>query len=371
MIYHKQKGFTLLEILLVIAAIGILAAIVLVAINPNRQLAQARDTVRQSDINTIYKALEQYLLATGSYPSSVSTTPGYICNTGSEQVGGATNCSGRVDLRELVPTYIAAIPRDTQATGTSSGYNVFINTNNRVAVSADLAERKVIAINITPIITNGLVLHLDAGNTASYPGSGNTWFDLSGGGRNYAIGSNISWNFAGYFNVTGGTFTGPASNTFSFNTANEHYIEVILQVTSATDNAFFRWDATPSIGADTRGILTHLPFSGVIYYDVGGCCTLSQRIQYAYDSDLGAGIRHVAWRTRTSQTPNRQIFKNTISQLDSGANSTGTVTWNLTAPATIGGGFQGRLYNIKVYNRALSDAEREQNFNAMRGRYGL
>ena len=61
--YKKRanKGFTLLEILLVIAAIWILASIVLVAINPNRQIAQVRDATRRSDINTIYKALEQYL----------------------------------------------------------------------------------------------------------------------------------------------------------------------------------------------------------------------------------------------------------------------------------------------------------------------
>ncbi len=73
MTINQNKGFTLLEILLVIAAIGILAAIVLVAINPNRQIAQARNTVRQADINTIQKAVEQYLIENGSYPSSITT----------------------------------------------------------------------------------------------------------------------------------------------------------------------------------------------------------------------------------------------------------------------------------------------------------
>jgi hypothetical protein len=222
------------------------------------------------------------------------------------------------------------------------------------------------------IVSDGLVLYLDAGDTASYPGTGTTWYDLSGGSRNYTFGSNIAWNASKYFSCTGGTFTGPASNTFGFTSDNEHTIEAFVTVTSATYNTFFYWQASPNTGTNTRAIMSHLYYGdGTTYYDVSGCCTATQRISYANDSDLTTGIHHVAWRTRKNTTPNRQFFKDTVSQMNSGANSTATVTWNLTGAATIAQAWSGRLYLFRVYNRALSDEELLQNFNANRRRFGI
>jgi hypothetical protein len=228
-------------------------------------------------------------------------------------------------------------------------------------------------VNYNPkIVTDGLVLALDADNPKSYPGSGSTWFDISGNGRNYSIGSGISWNSTGYFSVAGGTFTGPASNLFNFGSTNNHTIEVYARTTQTTYNDFFRWRASPSVGVDTRAIQTHLYYSnGRTYYDISGCCATNQRIDYPNDASLTTGIRHLVWRTRTNQTPNRQFFKNLVSQVDSGVNSTATVTWNRTDAATIGNGWRGNLYTFYVYNRALSDNELKQNFNALRGRYGI
>jgi type II secretion system protein G len=153
----QNKGFTLLEILLVIAAIGILAAIVLVAINPNRQLAQARNAQRRSDINTIYKALEQYLIDNGSYPNSVNSNYKDICKTGTEQVGGATDCSGKADLRVLVPTYIAAMPSDPSG----GEYRVGINGNNKVAVYTVGENNQLTDINFNDIDANNYIAAIE------------------------------------------------------------------------------------------------------------------------------------------------------------------------------------------------------------------
>jgi uncharacterized delta-60 repeat protein/prepilin-type N-terminal cleavage/methylation domain-containing protein len=137
----NKKGFTLLEILLVVAAIGILAAIVLLAINPNRQLAQFRDSVRQRDINTIQKAIDQYLIdSNGVYPSEIP-----IGNYKEICLENGENSLDCIDLVPfLVPTYIAKIPQDP----TGGKYLVAISPrNNKISVIAGNSENSQIAIN--------------------------------------------------------------------------------------------------------------------------------------------------------------------------------------------------------------------------------
>src|SRR6266542_1200854 len=106
-----QKGFTLLEVLLVVAIIAILAGIVIIAINPGKNLADTRNTQRQADVTTILNGVYQYSLDNnGVLPSSITTTPTEICNT------GAASCTALVDLSVLTAsgTYLVAIPKDPQ-----------------------------------------------------------------------------------------------------------------------------------------------------------------------------------------------------------------------------------------------------------------
>lgn len=64
----KQKGFTLVELLIVIAIIAIVAGVVYVALNPSARFKDARDSTRYSDIKSIDQAIQLYIVANGHAP---------------------------------------------------------------------------------------------------------------------------------------------------------------------------------------------------------------------------------------------------------------------------------------------------------------
>lgn len=134
---EKEKAFTLLEILLVVAAIVILAGIVIIAINPSRQLATVRNSQREMDVNTIYKAANQYIIDKGLLSASITSTPVEICRT------GASDCTGLVDLSVLSnnSTYLVSLPTDPKvASPNGTGYTICQTASGRVEIYSLLAE---------------------------------------------------------------------------------------------------------------------------------------------------------------------------------------------------------------------------------------
>jgi len=73
---NARRGFTLIELLLVVGIIAILASIVIVAINPTKQLGDTRNAQRKADVNTILSAVYQYSIDNnGNLPAGITTTP--------------------------------------------------------------------------------------------------------------------------------------------------------------------------------------------------------------------------------------------------------------------------------------------------------
>lgn len=142
----RRQGFTLLEILLVVAALAILAGIVILALNPGRQLGQTKDAQRSVDVNTILNAVYQYALDNnGNLPPTIPAAADVaeICATGG-------TCTG-VDLSVLTDngTYLTAIPKDpTGSDADTAGYRISTTTTGRVTVDAPDVEQSA-SISVT------------------------------------------------------------------------------------------------------------------------------------------------------------------------------------------------------------------------------
>ena len=114
----NNKAFTLIEVLLVIAIIAVLAAAVFVAINPAKNISDARNTQRRSDVTQILNAISQGFIdnvVLAGVPTCVAEPAGTHIGTG----------AGLVNATSLVPTYIAGIPLDPQGgTAADTGYSI-------------------------------------------------------------------------------------------------------------------------------------------------------------------------------------------------------------------------------------------------------
>ncbi len=114
----NNKAFTLIEVLLVIAIIAVLAAAVFVAINPAKNISDARNTQRRSDVTQILNAISQGFIdnvTLSGVPTCAVTPAGTHIGTG----------AGLVNATSLVPTYIAGIPMDPQGgTAADTGYSI-------------------------------------------------------------------------------------------------------------------------------------------------------------------------------------------------------------------------------------------------------
>ncbi|RME57876.1 type II secretion system protein [Candidatus Parcubacteria bacterium] len=138
---YRKEGFTLAELIIVIALLAILFGIFVAVINPAKQFARARNTRRKADINSILTAVKENM---------VNNNGTFVCSSGPLPTSTPTNIgtsTGSYDLSPcIVPDFLPHIPVDPQFgvfrsdTDYDSQYNIIQDDKGRVTVSAPHAE---------------------------------------------------------------------------------------------------------------------------------------------------------------------------------------------------------------------------------------
>ena len=219
-----------------------------------------------------------------------------------------------------------------------------------------------------PIVTDGLVLLLDAGDKTSYPGTGSTWYDLTGKSADGAI-TSATYNSNGYFDFDG---------------VNDH-IDV-ASINGGT--SIFRdgnwtlsiWgyrnggsEATNSIHGNVFNALGHSPR---MFWAQGSYGTaLAGKVSTVYQTLMGSGgtfldaWHYVQW---TSDQTNYRLYVDGSAENSANYQQTddeyaymiGASPWGTER-------FYGKIGSVEIYNKALSPSEISQNFEAKRKRFGV
>lgn len=226
------------------------------------------------------------------------------------------------------------------------------------------------------IITNGLVLHLDAAQLRSYPTTGTTWTDLSGGNNNGSL-------------VNGPTFNSANGGSIVFDGINDYV--TVNDVAGVTDFTIsqnytveFWFYMNSTQGGDERSIVEK-------WSEVAGYPYI-----FRTAGNPPTEIQTAVWNGTTQQTIYVAVNNNTwvhicvtfswstsLLTFYRNAQSAGTTPLTLTgnidntSPLNLmrrGNGLyyaNGEMGSFRIYNRALSASEVLQNYNALKSRFGL
>jgi hypothetical protein len=215
------------------------------------------------------------------------------------------------------------------------------------------------------IVTDGLVLALDAANVKSYPGSGTSWSDLSGNNNNGTL-------------TNGPTFSGENGGSIVFDGVND-FVQCTGTV-SLTAATFIVWIRRNGTQGTYDGILFSRGTSvtGINFQASNQLGYHWNEIPNTYDWASGLTLPDLAWSmcavSVTSTTATAYLYQ--ASGLTTATNTvspTSTTLDDIKIAQDDEGGrfFNGNIAQASIYNRALTANEVLQNFNATRGRFGV
>ena len=218
------------------------------------------------------------------------------------------------------------------------------------------------------IITDGLVLNLDAGDKNSYIGSGTTWSDLSGNGNNATMNAAaIGTDVPGSMDFNGSSEYLTVTNSTSLQIAANITYEWWFKTTSTSGED---WFFSNNIGS-TPLIMSSIDNSGVIQFQFTDDDGTAVSGNYTDTATL-TGWHHIALvcagTTATLYTDTVQKITDTDGSFDT---ITLTTDFEIARDTRVARYFAGFMDIFRIYNKALSTKEISQNFNAQRHRFGV
>lgn len=215
------------------------------------------------------------------------------------------------------------------------------------------------------IVRSGLVLHLDAANKKSYPGSGTAWNDLSGAGNN---GTTV--NIPVYSTTNSGIFSFNGTDEYAFGSlptfavGSSATIEAFVKLNNVTtlSNIFTHGRSGNSFSMGMVILNSNLRFrNSVSDHALSTPTTLSTGQWYHLALSITASQTTGYCNSLSQGTSSQVITTNAITDFHISRRSSNSNTEFVN----------GDIAAIRVYNRALTAAEIRQNFEATRGRYGI
>lgn len=140
---YIKKGFTLVELLVVVSIIAILVVVVFESLDPLKQFANARNARRWSQVNTVSTAIYRYIIEKGTIPEGIDEHKRQFgtASSGCDQncVGAQSSC---LDIHSKISDYLPIIPIELNGgSAAKTGYTISKNTtNNVITVSSCGAE---------------------------------------------------------------------------------------------------------------------------------------------------------------------------------------------------------------------------------------
>ena len=230
------------------------------------------------------------------------------------------------------------------------------------------------ATNYNPrTVTDGLVLCLDAGNAKSYPGTGTTWKDLSGNnngtltnGPTYSSDNGGSLTFGGsdeYVDCGNDASVNFGTGDFTVSVWFRRFTNAatnlrLLSKSAGTDTADAANAGFSLFGSDSDMNFAINP-TGTRTFLGAGSYSVNEWVNIIALVERGVSMRAYKNASLVGSTtaPSGSVSGTTLFSI--GNNSGVNLSWD------------GQIANVSLYNRALSASEVEQNFNALRGRFGI